>query len=284
MRLLLPGAPRPAGAELSLAELAELYAYPGHDRPWLRANMVESADGAASVGGRSRGLSGDADRLVFALLRSLADVILVGAQTARAERYGPVKPDQIRPELRAGRPAPPPIAVVSRRLDLDPEAALFTAAPPAARTIVITTELAPEQRRAELARSTDVIVAGADTVDLRSAVAALAARGHRRLLSEGGPHLLGELAGAGLIDELCVTISPMMVGPGPNRIIAGLGLGDAATPGQGVPLRLGHLLEDSSFLFCRYTAHPPGGDPAEDPASQDRGPQDPAAQDPAGRA
>ena len=255
MRLLLPAAAGLPGAELTAGQVAELYAYPADGRPWLRANMVESADGAASVDGRSRGLSSDADRLVFALLRCLADVILVGAQTARAERYRPVRPDQVRPELRAGRPATPPIAVVSRRLDLDPEAALFTAAPPGARTIVITTELAPGPRRAELARYADVIVAGAEAVDFRSAVAALAARGHRRLLSEGGPHLLGELTGAGLIDELCVTISPVMVGPGPNRIIARRGRGDAAAAGDGLPLRLGHVLEEGGFLFCRYTVN-----------------------------
>jgi riboflavin biosynthesis pyrimidine reductase len=272
MRLLLPAGAGSAEAELSPSQVAGFYAYPSSDRCWLRANMVESADGAASVDGRSRGLSSDADRLVFALLRSLADVILVGAQTARAERYQPVRQHEVRPELRAGRPATPPIAVVSRRLDLDPDAALFTAPPPGARTIVITTELAPEQRRAELARYVDVIVAGAETVDLRSAVAALAARGHRRMLSEGGPHLLGELAGAGLLDELCVTISPVMVGPGPNRIIARLGLDAAQEAGGGVPLRLGHVLEDGGFLFCRYAVEPGGeagtgaaGDPAGRP-------------------
>ncbi len=198
--------------------------------------MVGSADGAASVDGRSRGLSSDADRMVFAVLRSLADVIVVGAQTARTERYRPVSREEVDAGLRAGRPATPPIAVVSRRLDLDPHAELFTAAPPEARTIVITTELAPEQRRAELARYADVIVAGAETVDLRSALAALTARGHRRLLSEGGPHLLGELTGAGLLDELCLTISPVMAGPGPNRIIARLGLDDAQAAGDGVAL------------------------------------------------
>lgn len=266
MRLLLPATPGPAEAELSPGQVAGLYAYPSPGRPWLRANMVESADGAASVNGRSRGLSSAADRMVFALLRSLADVILVGAQTARAERYQPAGPHQVRPELRSGRPATPPIAVVSRRLDLDADAALFTAAPPEARTIVITTELAPEQRRAELARYADVIVAGAETVDLRSAVAALAARGHRRLLSEGGPHLLGELTDAGLLDELCLSISPLLAGPGANRIIARLGLDDGAPGGlDGVPLRLGHLLEDDGFLLCRYTVNP-AGDPAGDPA------------------
>jgi riboflavin biosynthesis pyrimidine reductase len=261
MRLLLPSAAGPAEAGLTPGQVAGLYAYPSPDRPWLRANMVESADGAASVNGRSRGLSGDADRMVFGLLRSLADVIVVGAQTARTERYQPAKEHEVRPELRAGRPATPPIAVVSRRLDLDPRANLFTAAPPEARTIVITTELAPEHRRAEFARYADVIVAGAEAVDLKSAVAALTARGHHRLLSEGGPQLLGELAGAGLLDELCLTISPVMVGPGPNRIIARLGLDDAQAAGDGVPLRLGHVLEDGGFLLCRYTVDPAGDPP-----------------------
>jgi len=107
-----------------------------------------------------------------------------------------------------------------------------------------------------------VIVAGAEAVDFRSAVAALAARGHRRLLSEGGPHLLGELTGAGLIDELCVTVSPVMVGPGPNRIIARRGRDDAAAAGDGLPLRLGHVLEDGGFLFCRYTVDPAGNRPS----------------------
>jgi riboflavin biosynthesis pyrimidine reductase len=264
MRLLLPAAAGSAGpaaagpaeAELTPGQVAELYAYPSLDRSWLRANMVESADGAASVNGRSRGLSGEADRMVFAILRSLADVIIVGAQTARTERYRPVRREELQPGLRAGRPATPPIAVVSRRLDLDPHAELLTAAPPGARTIVITTELAPEQRRAELARYAEVIVAGAEAVDLKSAVAALTARGHRRLLSEGGPHLLGELTGAGLVDELCLTISPVMAGPGPDRIMARLGLEDGQAAGDGVPLRLGHVLEDGGFLFCRYAVHP----------------------------
>jgi riboflavin biosynthesis pyrimidine reductase len=252
VRLLLPVTGTPA-AELGPGQVADLYAYPGSGRPWLRANMVESADGAASVRGRSRGLSGPADRLVFAILRSLADVIIVGAQTARTERYRPAAPGEVRPELRAGRPATPAIAVVSRRLDLDPRAPLFTAAPPGARTIVVTTELAPAAQRAELARHADVIVAGAGTVDLGAAVKALAARGYRRLLTEGGPHLLGELAGAGLLDELCLTISPVLAGSGAGRIIARLGLSDGS---DGAPLRLEHLLEDDGFLLCRYTVQP----------------------------
>ena len=106
-------------------DLARLYAYPSG--PWLRANFVASVDGAANFDGASAGLSSDADRHVFALLRTLADVIVVGASTARAERYRPVRPRELWRHLRA-RPATPPIAVVSARLDLDPASSLI--APP----------------------------------------------------------------------------------------------------------------------------------------------------------
>jgi riboflavin biosynthesis pyrimidine reductase len=238
MRQLLPSA---AGSP----DLPGLYAYPAG--PWLRANMVSSADGAASLGGVTKALSSETDRHVFALLRTLSDVIIVGAATAREERYKPVRPRELWRHLRAGRPATPPIAVVSGRLDLDPKSPLITAAPADARTIVITTAQAPAGRRAELAARADIIVAGEHAVDLKAAVGALAERGHQRILAEGGPHLLGQLVEAGLMDELCLTIGPLMAGPGASRIVAG---SPASEPQQ---LTLAHLLEDDGFLLCRYT-------------------------------
>ncbi|HEY0999597.1 MAG TPA: dihydrofolate reductase family protein, partial [Streptosporangiaceae bacterium] len=145
----------------------------------------------------------------------------------------------------------PPIAVVSRRLDLDPDSPLITAAPAHARTIVITTASAPDARRDLVARYAEVIIAGQDTVDLTTAVEELAKRGHRRMLAEGGPRLLAQLAEAGLLDELCLTIGPLMAGPGAPRIMAGTpGTGPVATP---LPLTLAHVLEDDGFLLCRYT-------------------------------
>jgi len=227
-------------------KLPGLYAYP--DGPWLRANMVSSADGAASLAGASAGLSSDADRRVFALLRALSDVILAGAATARTERYKPARPHELWRDVRAGRPPTPPIAVVSARLDLDPAAPLLAGAPPHARTIVITTAEAPARRRAELARHADIIVAGDKTVDLKAAVSALADRGYRHVLAEGGPHLLAQLVEAGLMDELCLTIGPLMAGPGAGRIVAG-----ARPTASPLPLSLAHVLEDDGFLFCRYT-------------------------------
>jgi riboflavin biosynthesis pyrimidine reductase len=227
-------------------DLVGLYAYP--DGQWLRANMVSSADGAASLNGVTHGLSSDTDRRVFALLRTLCDVILVGASTVREEKYKPARTRELWSRLRDGRPPTPPIAVVSRRLDLDPDSPLISAAPEHARTIVITVAQAPADRRAALARHADVIVAGDETVDPKAAVGALADRGHRRMLAEGGPWLLAHLLEAGLLDELCLTISPLLAGPGASRIVAGP---HAATPPR--PLTLAHVLEDDGFLLTRYT-------------------------------
>ena len=226
-------------------DLARLYAYP--PGPWLRANMVSSVDGAATVGGVTKYLSSAADRHVFALLRTLCDVILVGAATAREERYKPARPRELWRHLRDGRTPTPPIAVVTGRLDLDPDSPLISAAPPHARTIVITTAHAPSGLRAELARRADVIIAGEDTVDFKVAVSALAERGHRAMLAEGGPHLLAHLVESRLMDELCLTIGPLMAGPGATRIVAG-----PLPAAQPLPLRLAHVLEDDGFLFCRY--------------------------------
>ncbi len=232
------------------ADLAALYAYP--PGPCVRGNMVASADGAASLGGVSAGLSSVADRQVFFLLRALADVIVVGAGTVRAEGYGPARPSRLWPHLRDGRPATAPIAVVSARLDLDPESQLFTEAGPDARTIVITSAAAPQDLLAKLARNADVITAGEAAIDLNAAVRALADRGHRRVLTEGGPHLLGQLAAAGLLDELCLTTGPLLAGPGADRILTG-----EPFPAGPLPLDLAHVLEDRGFLLCRYTRKTP---------------------------
>jgi riboflavin biosynthesis pyrimidine reductase len=244
-----------AAAQHEAADLlAGLYAYPpgaGPDRPWVRANMIASADGAAALDGRSGGLGGAADRLLFQVQRALADVILVGAGTARAEKYRPARPSPMLAALRQGRAPTPPIAVLSARLDLDPEAPLLAAAPPDARTIVLTTEAAPAERRAALARHAQVIVAGADRVTAGQAVGALAGLGHARILSEGGPGLLAQIAAAGQLDELCLTISPVLAGGQAGRILAAGPAGDLP-PGLPRALALAHVLADGAYLFCRY--------------------------------
>jgi riboflavin biosynthesis pyrimidine reductase len=240
VRQLLPS------SELTDPDLARLYAYPSGR--WLRANMVASADGAAILEGVTAGLSSRGDRHLFFLLRALADVIVVGAATARTENYGPARQRELWRDLRQGRPPTPPIAVVSARLDLDPASRLIAAAPPHARTIVITTAQEPPGRRADLAGQADVIVAGEEAVDLNAAVSALADRGHQRMLVEGGPRLLAQFVAADLLDELCLTIGPLLAGPGASRIVAGPMLGSPP-----LPLQLAHVLEDDGFLLCRYT-------------------------------
>jgi riboflavin biosynthesis pyrimidine reductase len=232
-----------AGDELDDAGLAELYAYP--EPRWLRANMVASADGAGYLDGRTEGLSSPADMRLFGVLRMLADVVLVGAGTVRAEQYKPARRRPALAALRAGRPPTPPIALLSRKLDLDFATPLFTEAPQDARTIVITCAGAPDDRRAAAAKVADVIVAGDLVADLTEALSALRGRGLGRVLCEGGPHLLGEIVAAGLLDELCLTVSPMLAGPGPDRVTAG-------APFPARPMTLAGVLEDDGFLFCRY--------------------------------
>jgi riboflavin biosynthesis pyrimidine reductase len=235
-----------AGDELDLPGLAAAYAYP-RER-WLRANFVSSADGAAYIDGVSGGLSSAGDKKVFGILRVLTDVVLVGAGTARTEEYKPARRRDSLAALRAGRPAAPPIALVTRTLGLNLAAPLFTEAPPDARTIVITCAASDEDLRAETAKFADVIVAGDAAVDLAAALDALRDRGLSRVLCEGGPHLFGDLSAAGLVDELCLSLSPLLAGPGASRIIAG-------TAADARPLALTQVLAaDDGFLFCRYAA------------------------------
>jgi riboflavin-specific deaminase-like protein len=224
-------------------DLTSTYAYPdGLDRPWVRANMVSSIDGAVSVGGRSGGLSSPSDKQIFALLRALADVVIVGAGTVRAEGYGPgrIREDYARLREDAGQPPAVPIAIVSRSLDLDLRTALFLET----RPIVITCSSAPLPRFEVLERSADIVIAGDLRVDLPAAMDALQQRGLRRMLCEGGPRLLGDLTHAGLLDELCLTIAPLVAGGGASRIVSG---GDTL-----VRMALRSLLEEDGALFARY--------------------------------
>ena len=212
----------------------------------VRINFVASADGASTLAGRSGGLSGDADKKLFSTLRDLADVILVGASTVRHEGYGPV---QLSGDRRARRRAcgfdsPAPIAVVSHSLDLDPAAPIFTEAE--ARTVVVTDESAPADRREALGAVADIVLAGTERVDAADALGQLAARGLHRVLCEGGPALLGDLEAADRVDELCLTLSPLLAGPGPGRIVRGMPLVEP------LGLSLAGLLEQDDFLFLRY--------------------------------
>lgn len=201
----------------------------------VRVNFASSADGAVTVDGRSRGLSSDADRELFHLLRSMSDVVLVGAGTVRAENYG---------GAREAGGTTPPIAVVSRSLDLDPAARLFTDTQ--VRPLVLTCDRSPTDRREALTAVADVVVAGDEDVDLDAALAQLAERGLRRVICEGGPHLFGWLLAADLVDELCLTVAPLLAGGTAGRIVAGL----ASQVTE--PMQLLHVLDNDGHLFLRY--------------------------------
>jgi riboflavin biosynthesis pyrimidine reductase len=222
-------------------------------RDWLgdggvRVNFIASVDGAISVAGVSRGLQTPGDNQIFAALRDLADVVLVGAGTIRVEGYSPMHLSAERIERRRsyGFAAELPLAMISRRLDLDPDAKVFTDAPAKARTIVLTCLAGDAAIRKRLEPVADVVICGDESVDLDRATAALRERGHTRILCEGGPTLYATLAERDLADELCLTISPLLVGPGAGRIT------DGAVWGSTRSLRLAGLLEEDGALFCRY--------------------------------
>jgi riboflavin-specific deaminase-like protein len=243
--------------EAAYADLAERRA---EGRPYVAVNMVATADGAISYDGRTKELSSEGDRRIFHYLRSVADVILVGAQTVRAEHYGPPRISEARQAERVGRGQEPfpRIAIVSGSLDLDWSAPLFTATP--TKPIVLTSATAPEAELDQARAVADVVVAGDARVDL---VAALEAIEAPVVLCEGGPTLNGLLAAQGLIDELCVTVTPALAG---GDVGAGL-LGHVRLPGL-QHLVLVHALEDEGNLFLRYRRAPagPSSPPATDPA------------------
>jgi riboflavin biosynthesis pyrimidine reductase len=237
MRALLP-------APADDVDLLDAYRPPTRSR-FVRANMISSVDGAIAVRGRSGMLGGQADRRVFQVLRSLADVILVGAATARSEGYGPARLDPALRDARAerGQAPVPPIAVVTRSAQLDWSSQFFMGAD--ARPIVLTTADANPESLAHADAVADVIEAGQDRVYLRSALARLERRGYANVLVEGGPGINAQLVDEGLLDELCLTLAPRLVaGMGP-RILAG---DELAVP---LDLRLVHLLEDDGYLFTR---------------------------------
>ena len=229
-------------------DVHEWYARDWIDAGGLRVNFVTSVDGGATAAGLSRGLQTPGDNRIFVALRDLADVVIAGAGTARDENYRAVSLSEQRVARRAEyRLAPTlPIAVVSASLRLDPSAALFDPNA-AARTIVITCAASDPDARAALADVADVIIAGDDRVDNAAMRASLAERGLTRMLCEGGPTLFAELAAARVADELCLSVSPLLAGPGARRIVAG-----ELWPGEPASLRLTALLEEDGALFARY--------------------------------
>lgn len=219
----------PEAGPVAAVDLLGLYDAPA---PYVRAGMVLSVDGAAERDGGSRALQAPGDLEVLLALRAVADVVLVGAGTARAEGYRGVT---LAPTARAWRAAQArgpavPLAVVTRS----------GALPAGLQAAYVVTCGAADTRPG----GAEVLVCGDDEVDLPEAVRQLADRGHPRVLCEGGPSLLGDLVRAGLLTEVCATLSPLLAGAAP-----GLLGGALADP---VPLVLAHLLREQSTLLGRW--------------------------------
>ncbi|WP_104163062.1 pyrimidine reductase family protein [Cryobacterium sp. N22] len=232
-------------ATLDPDDVLARYTVPDRTTPHLRVNFISSLDGAATHDGLSGGLGDDADRLVFDTLRMLTDVILVGAGTVRAEGYGGIRftDEAVSWRVAHSLPEHPPVAIVSGRLDLDPAHPVFTEA--ATRPIVITHAQAPAERRAELAEVADVLVCGEASVDHALLVRTLTARGYPQMLCEGGPSLFGSLLTADAVDELCLTLAPLLESGRAPRI--------AGAP-EAAPRRmhLAHALPAGDTLLLRY--------------------------------
>jgi len=238
IRQLLPSTAVLSGDQ----DLEEFYALPPARS--LRADFVVSIDGAVEIEGKSRGLGGPADRAAFMAMRAVADAVLVGAGTARIERYGPVALSEAveQRRLARGQEPAPPLVVVSRRGLLGSDDRVFLNG---YRPMVVTTAAAL-QEHPELEDLAHVIVCGEDEVDLPKSIDHLVGMGYERLLCEGGPALLHSLLSHDLVDEMCVTFSPVIAGA--HHLLLS---GDRPL-GQPSRFRLEGLLEGDGLLLARY--------------------------------
>ncbi len=228
------------------AELFDAYALHGRDGTRVRMNFVSSADGAVTLDGRSGALGGATDRELMQVLRAMADVVLVGAGTVRAEGYGGLKVDERDVEWRRARglDEQPALAVVSGGLHVEPDDAVFAEA--VRHPAIVTTDAAYRRRGAPFAHAADMIVCGETTLDLAAMLDVFANRGWTQVLCEGGPHLFGALLEADLVDEVCVTLAPRFVGGGAGRIVQGAAEADRRFALAGV------VTDDEGFVFLRY--------------------------------
>lgn len=232
----------PGGEEIDALESQMALARGHSDRPWVMANFVATLDGAAVVDGGSSAINDEDDMRMFGAIRSVPDFIVVGAGTVRAENYRPVGLDQRRREARlaAGLEEVPHLLVMTRSLALDPAARVF--GDPKRRVTVLTGPDAPADRFAALSEVADVVrLNGTEPVDILHYT-----RMARVVLCEGGPGLMGQFVAAGLVDELALTVAPLLVGGESVRIAHG-------PPAQPpIEMRLDRIMYGDRMLFLRY--------------------------------
>lgn len=245
MRRLFPG-PFDATPYEALSLVPE-----GSAGPWIALGMVSSVDGASSRTGRTAGLGGEADALAFRRLRDACDVILVGAGTVRDEDYGPAVPDEGRRRARVERGlAPVPrLVVVTASARLGADHRLFSGDRGAGRPVIIAPAIVDDACRDRLEALTDVAEVhrvGGDRIAGQDIVAVLTTIGARGVLCEGGPTLAGVLVADDLVDEVFVTLAPVLLAGGAARIVSS---SDETGP---LDLALVELWEAGSELLLRY--------------------------------
>ncbi len=248
-------------------ELRDLYDGDlGLDESLVYANFVCTLDGVVAIPSEPRSnrlisAGSEADRFVMGLLRASADAVLIGSGTLAsspkslwtAERAFPDAATAFA-ELRAllGLPAAPRLAVLTAGGSIDPDHPAL-----AQGAIVITNALGAARLEGRLPRETEVVALDeGTTVDPRAALELLRALGHRRILSEAGPHVFGSLLEAGLVDELFLTLSPLLAGRPAGDVRLGLVEGAALLPGLADEWRLASLRRHGNHLFARYCCYP----------------------------
>lgn len=211
-------------------------------RPRVVADMVATADGRAAIQGRSVALGHPADRALLRELRTAVDAILVGSGTLVAERYANLLDGEQRARRVAdGRPPHPLVVTLSRRLTLPPDVPVFDEP---GVPVVVFTHAGEDVTAPVLGADLDVVrVTGEAPLPL-SALAALAARGVRSVLCEGGPTLLRHLVADGALDDLLLTVSPLLAAGVAPTILEGAPLADPAR----LALRDVHRADDHVFL------------------------------------
>ncbi len=214
-------------------------------RPYVLTNMISSADGAISIDGASDGLGGPADFEVFMALRSISDVIIVGAETVRVERYKPPRPSERVQHIRSerGQAPRPTVAVLTASANLDPELPLFSE--PEHKPIILCGAGANPAALARIENLASIVQFPTDRVAPGDALTKLRELGFRHALLEGGPRLNAQFIAEDCVDEWNLTLSPTLVAGDASR---------TATGPRAVknPLQLAHVWRSDNMIFLQY--------------------------------
>lgn len=227
--------------QLDHIDFSSYYPDPKHsnrDQVWIRANFATSLNGVIKVDGKSDGVSGKADKAIFKYLRNHCDAIVVGASTAHKENYSV-------PRSNPENGKRPRLIIISKSLNIQPNAKFLDSE---AKPLIVTSQksLADSIAITEmLDGKAELVALGDETVELRRLKDLLLSRDYRTVLCEGGPTIFSYLLSQKLIDELCLTISPLIPAGEPTGIAR-------LEEGYSTKLELANYFSVEGFLFCRY--------------------------------